>query len=178
MERFCQDEYCPEHGIAAGFFFSRNVVWGGELLLWGEKKWKTSKKQTNFVIVLGGKSNSPPQRPWKKHCIAALNTYLFAVDRWKQESTMGEKGWANIIRLLQLTRVIAVAGSYRSSDDANIPTPVSKFGCLQFVYRTLHDTVTVLVYSDTHCWSMEVASILGGSEHSQRWQILVPGCRG
>ena len=33
-----------------------------------------------------------------------------------------------------------MTGSYRSSDDANIPTPVSKFGCLQFVYRTLHDT--------------------------------------
>ena len=63
---------------------------------------------------------------------------------------MGEKGWANTIRLLQLTRIKAVTGSYRSSDDANIHALVSKFGCLQFVYRTLQDTVTILVYSETH----------------------------
>ena len=36
-------------------FFSRNVYsLGGEIALWGEKIRKSSKKRTNFVVVLGG----------------------------------------------------------------------------------------------------------------------------
>ena len=52
------------------FFFSRNVVQWGKLLLWEEKKnLKNIHKQTNFVIVFGGKSKTqvggifPPKGP-------------------------------------------------------------------------------------------------------------------
>ena len=46
-------------GVAANDetrFFSRDVVLGGKLLLWGEKMWRISQKQTKFVIVWGGNS--------------------------------------------------------------------------------------------------------------------------
>ena len=47
------------------FFSSRNV---GKLLLWEEKMWKTSTKQTKFVIVWGG-GYFPSWRPWKNHLV-------------------------------------------------------------------------------------------------------------
>ena len=48
--------------------FSRDVVLGGKLILWGEKMWKISKKQMKFVLVWGGNSKlgggiSPPKGP-------------------------------------------------------------------------------------------------------------------
>ena len=59
MERFCQDKYCPEHGIAAGFF-SRNGLGGGGggvclcgggggNCFCGERK---NEKQTKLILLL------------------------------------------------------------------------------------------------------------------------------
>ena len=53
---YCMSVSCNAH--IARFFF-RNVVQGGELILQGDKMWKTSKKQTKFVIVWGGYLPSP-----------------------------------------------------------------------------------------------------------------------
>ena len=50
--------------------FSRDVVLGGKLLLWGEKMRRISKKQTKFLLFGGEIQNlggeiSPPKGPEK-----------------------------------------------------------------------------------------------------------------
>ena len=58
--------------------FSRDVVLGGRLLLWGEKMWRISKKQTKFVIVWGGNSKLrgeiSPLKALKKTLLMACHT--------------------------------------------------------------------------------------------------------
>ena len=60
-----------------GFFFSRDVVLGGKMLLWGEKMWRISKKTNEicFFFLGGGGGGGiqnlggeifPPKGPEKK----------------------------------------------------------------------------------------------------------------
>ena len=68
--------------------FSRDVLLGGKLLLWGEKMWRYPKKQTKFVIVWGENSKlrgeiSPPKGPEKKHCLQTLREVWL----WKTSHT-------------------------------------------------------------------------------------------